>query len=69
MGAADMTEKKHVPMLADNPPASTDDSPPKIDFGALAAGVKQLDDQRLMAVLCTLIALCSPDVPVALTKH
>jgi hypothetical protein len=56
-------------MMAINPPASTDDTPPNIDFSALAAGLKQIDDARLMQVLSTLIALCAPDVPVALTKH
>jgi hypothetical protein len=64
-----MTEKKHIPMLADNPPASTDGSPPNVDFGALVAGLKQMDDARLMSLLSTIVALCAPDVPVALTKH
>jgi hypothetical protein len=62
-------DKKHVPMLADNPPAATDDGPPNIDFGAPAAGLKQMDDARLMGVLCMLASLCSPDVPTPLTRH
>jgi hypothetical protein len=65
-----MSDKKQSTMIAISPPAPADDgSLPRIDFNALAAGLRDMDTARLMRVYCTIAELCAPDVPTPLTKH
>jgi hypothetical protein len=57
-----MSEKKiNLDILAETPPAT--DGPSRIDFGALAEGLKQLDDLQLSNALLFVRELCS-DEPV-----
>jgi hypothetical protein len=57
-----MSEKKlNLALLSETPPAT--DGPSRIDFGALAEGLKRLDDLQLSNALSFVRELCSDEPP------